>query len=166
MCYYEGRKYGFGGLLTKFFRWHRVEDKELDYKPVVDTLPIDVITTRSTAEAQGPILTMFEHQPWTDEITARMYVLQVLYLRIGVRPATNEEIHIVELNNPLGHRDRILLRIRPDFVETIDNDVSTDEERQWCDSDIDSDDDEKPNKGDEGDANHDADDANNDIAEA
>lgn len=55
-CYHEGCRYDFGGLLTQFFRRHRVEKKELHYKKVVDAHPIDLTISRSTAGAHGPIL--------------------------------------------------------------------------------------------------------------
>lgn len=71
--YHEGCWYSFGGFLTRYLRRHKVEEEELDYKPVVDVHPIDVTTARSTTIAYGPILTMSEHQAQTNEITARMY---------------------------------------------------------------------------------------------
>lgn len=35
--YIEGCSYGFGGLLTQFFRRHQVGEEELDYIPVADS---------------------------------------------------------------------------------------------------------------------------------
>lgn len=50
---------------------------------MVDSHPIDVTTTRSTAGAQGSIHTIAEHQAQTDEITIKIYGLQMLHLRLG-----------------------------------------------------------------------------------
>ena len=57
-----GRSFGFGGLLTRFLKRHRVDEEELDYKPEEITHPIDITTARSTSGASGPILTMMERQ--------------------------------------------------------------------------------------------------------
>ncbi|XP_016542316.2 uncharacterized protein LOC107842802 [Capsicum annuum] len=185
--YHKESWYNFGCLLTRFMRRNMEEEEELDYKSVVDVHPIDVTTGRSTG-AHGPILTMFEHQTWTNEITSRIYGLQILQLwvggqtwtneitskiyglqmlqlRVGGRPATNEETYVVELDYPLGHYARILLRIAMEFVEPIDDDVPTDEERQSRDSDIELEDNEQPDVGDT-DKDADDDDPNDDMAEA
>lgn len=88
------------------------------------------------------------------------------------RLATNEEIHAIELDYPLGYHARILLRIGPAFVEPFDYDVPTDKEQQLRDLDIELEDDNNP---DVGDANDDVeevidvdgtDDVNDDMVEA
>lgn len=58
-----------------------MDEEELDYKPDIVTQPIDITIGRSITGAQGPILTMDEYQAWTDEISARMFGLQILQLR-------------------------------------------------------------------------------------
>lgn len=98
MRFIEGHRYGVRGLLTQFLRRRRVENKELDYKPMVDSLLIDVTTSRSTAGDQGSILTMAERQARTDEITTKIYGLQILQLQVGERASTNEEIHAIMLD--------------------------------------------------------------------
>lgn len=52
------------------------------------------------------------------------------------------------MHDPLGHHARTLLRIGPEFANPVDDDVPTDEERQWQDSDIKSNDDEQSKDGD------------------
>lgn len=54
----------------------------------------------------------------------------MLLLRAGVGGlATNEEIHVVELDFPLGHHARTLLRIGPEFIEPVNDDMITNKER-------------------------------------
>lgn len=57
----------------------------------------------------------------------------------------------IELDNPLRRDAWTMLRIGPDFVDPIDDDVPTDEERQLCYSDDESEEDEQSNDGDTGD---------------
>lgn len=52
---------------------------------------------------------------------------------------------MVDLDFPIGHHSRTLLWIGPYFVETIDDDITTDEERQLQDSNIESEEEEHPN---------------------
>lgn len=78
-----GCSYGFGGLSTWLLRTHRVDEEDLDYKPKVVTHPVDITTARIIDGAQGPILTMDECYARADEISARMFGLQMLQLWIG-----------------------------------------------------------------------------------
>lgn len=55
-----GNIFGFGGLVTRFLRRHRVDEEDLDYKPEVITHPVDITTARTTFGASGLILTMLE----------------------------------------------------------------------------------------------------------
>lgn len=100
--YHQGHKYGFGGLLTRFLRYHNVEEEEeaMDYRPVIDTCPIDITRTRGLDVAYGIVLTFLESH-------------------------ARSSCHT-------------LLRIGPDFLELIDDDVPTNEEWQMRDSDINS----------------------------
>lgn len=52
---------------------------------------------------------------------------------------THEELYNMELDYPISHQARILLRIVPEFFEPIDVDVPTDVDRWYQDSDIESD---------------------------
>lgn len=81
---------------------------------------------------------MAECQNQTDEIMSRTYNFQMLYMRLGGRATTDEEIHVVDLDYPLGHHAKTLLRIGPEFMEPTDNDIPTNEDRQWHDLNIES----------------------------
>lgn len=50
----------------------------------------------------------------------------------------------MNLDYPLGYHTRTLLRIGPEFVEPINDDVPTDKERQLRDFDIESKDEDHP----------------------
>ncbi|PHT50258.1 hypothetical protein CQW23_10005 [Capsicum baccatum] len=113
--YRVGRSFGFRGLVTRFLRRHRVDEEELDYKP----------ETR------------------TDKVVGRMYGLMMMMTRTRGRPATPEELHAVELDYPLGHHARTMLRISLDFVEPIGDGVPTNKEHRYNDSDIESDEEEQ-----------------------
>lgn len=108
--------------MTRFFRGL------LEYRPVIGTRPIDVTKTHRLDVAYGLMLTLPERHARDDEITAHMYRLQILQLTVGGRPSTREEIRIVELDYPLGHNARTLLRIGPNFVKLVDDDMPTEEE--------------------------------------
>lgn len=87
------------------------------------------------------MLILPESYSWDDDNTARVYGLHMLKLWVGARAATKEDIHAVDLDYPLCHT-MTLLRISQEFVELVDDGISTDEERQLWDSDIDSEDDD------------------------
>ncbi|XP_016577508.2 uncharacterized protein LOC107875339 isoform X2 [Capsicum annuum] len=137
-----GRRYGFGGLLTRFLRQQGVPEEDVDYKPPVNLRPLDFSRTKGPA-SYGVTLTMPERQARNDEITARMYGLTMLQLKIGGRPATEQEIRAVELDYPLGPHARTMLRIGPDFDEPLDDDVPTEEERRMGYSDDESEEEEQ-----------------------
>ncbi|PHT72851.1 hypothetical protein T459_23636 [Capsicum annuum] len=86
--------------------------------------------------AYGPILTMAERQSRADVISTRMFGLQMLQLWIGERSITNKELCAVGLDYPLGHHARTLLQIGPELVESVNDNVPIDAERQYPDSDI------------------------------
>lgn len=54
----------------------------------------------------------------------------------------NEEIHAVELGYPLSHHAHNLLWVGPEFVDPVDNDMPTNEERKLRDFDIESEEEE------------------------
>lgn len=56
--YHQGRIYGFGGLLTKFLQSQEVEEEVLDYRPLVNTHPIDVSKTKGLDMTYRMMLTM------------------------------------------------------------------------------------------------------------
>lgn len=56
--YHHGRKYGFGGLLTRFLRGQEIEEEALYYRPVVNMRPIDMTRTKELNMAHGSVLTM------------------------------------------------------------------------------------------------------------
>lgn len=62
----------------------------------------------------------------------------MLQLQVGGRIAIKEKIHGVELYYPLGHLSRTLLWIFPEFVEPVDDGISTNENRRLQDSYIES----------------------------
>ncbi|PHU17445.1 hypothetical protein BC332_13140 [Capsicum chinense] len=116
-----------------------VDEEELDYKPEVITHPMDITTARSTSGTAGLILTMLERQTRTDEVLDRLYGLMMMMSKTKGRSATLEELYVVEFDYPLGHHARTMLRIGPNFVEPIDDDIPTDEEHRYRDSDVESD---------------------------
>ncbi|PHT66079.1 hypothetical protein T459_30504 [Capsicum annuum] len=97
-----GRSFGFGGLVTRFLRRHKVNEEELDYKP----------------------------ETKTDEVLGRLYGLMMMMTRTGDRPATLEELHAVELDYPLGHHARTIYRdfdMESDEEEQSDDDRADDD---------------------------------------
>lgn len=117
-------------------RGHDVEEETLGYRPVVDTCPIDVTKDHVFYVAHGSVLTLPECHTQDDEITVRIYRLQIFQLIVGCRPTVRKEIHIIELDYPLDYHAQTLLQISPDFIEPIVDDVPIDKERQIRDSDI------------------------------
>lgn len=84
-------QYGFGGLLTQFLWEHGVEEEDIDYKLAVNTRPLDLCCTKGSAP-YGGTMTILERQDQNDEITSRMYRLQILQLQISGCPAIQQEI--------------------------------------------------------------------------
>lgn len=76
--YHQGRRYRFGGLLTRFLRDCGVEEEALDYKPAMDTHHVDMSRTKGLMVTHGPVLTMPEHHARNDKITSQIYGLQLL----------------------------------------------------------------------------------------
>lgn len=70
-------RYGFGGLLTRFLQEHGVEEEDVDYRPAVNTRPLDLSRTKGSVP-YGTTLTMPERQALNNEITTLMYELQIL----------------------------------------------------------------------------------------
>lgn len=85
-------------------------------------------------------------QAWNNEIIAHMYGLQISKLWIDRCPATQQEIRVRESDNTLGRHAQTTLNIGLDFVEPVDDDVQTNEERRLGYSDDES---EKEDTGDD-----------------
>ncbi|KAF3655509.1 hypothetical protein FXO37_15907 [Capsicum annuum] len=83
----RGCRYGFEGLLTRFFRQQGVPEEEADYLPPVGDRPLDISHTKGPT-LHGVNFTMPKYQARTNEITARMYRMTILQLRTGRSPAT------------------------------------------------------------------------------
>lgn len=132
-CFYQGRKYCFVELLTQFLRGHKIEEDSLDYILVLDTCLIYVTPMQGLDIAHGPVLTIPENHAQDYEITFHMYELQILQLRVREKEATKEEVRIVDLYYPLVHDSKTTLRIGPEFVEPLDDDIPIDKERQLWD---------------------------------
>lgn len=147
--YNEGYIYGFSGLLTRFLKGHDVEEEAIYYRLVVDMRSINVTRTCKLDMAHRIVLTLPELHARNDEIAIHMYGLLMLQLIVGSRPVTREQIHGVKLDYSLDHYARTLLWIGPNFVEPVDDDIPTDEERQIRNLDIESGKDEvvDPNLG-------------------
>lgn len=120
--------------MTRLLRGHDIEKEDLDYRPVIDTHPINMTQTRRLDVAYRPVHTFPKHYSWDDRITAHMYGLQMLQFIVGGRPTVRYKIHVVELDYLLGHHARSLLWIGAYFIEPVDDDVSIDKERQMSDS--------------------------------
>lgn len=80
--YLEGRRYGFGGQLTRFLKKQGVPEKEVYYRPPVCHSPLDFSRTK-VPTLRGVNLTMPEHQAQNNEIIARIYALTMFQLKIG-----------------------------------------------------------------------------------
>lgn len=92
-----------------------------------------------------------------------MYGFTMLQLKIGGLPATQEEVHVVELDYPLGRYTRTMLRIGPKFDKPLDDDVPTDEERLMGYSDDESKEGEQSDNGNSGENYGDDKGANDDM---
>lgn len=87
-----GHGYGFGGLLIQVLSDLIVEEEDLYYRLGVDTHPVYISITKGVTGIHGPILTMPVCQDRNNEITAQVYGLHMLQLRIGGHPATQQKI--------------------------------------------------------------------------
>ncbi|PHU17270.1 hypothetical protein BC332_12965 [Capsicum chinense] len=148
--------FGFGGFVTRFLRRDQVDEEELDYELEIITRPVDITTSRSTSGASGPISIMLERQTRTDEVLGRLYGLMMMISKTGGIPTTPKTLHVVELDYPLSHHSRTMLMIGLDFVKSVDDDVPTDEEHRYRDSDMKSDEEDQSD-------NNEADDDSDDI---
>ncbi|MCD9638649.1 hypothetical protein HAX54_022739, partial [Datura stramonium] len=83
----------------------------------------------------GPVLTLIERHIRDDSYAARSFGLQMLHLCISGWPTTEEELWQVDRDYPMNEHARAMCRIGPAFVESVDDDVSTDKERCREDSD-------------------------------
>lgn len=73
---HHDRRYGFGGLLTRFLRWHGIEEEALDFNPLLEMRPVDVTKMRALDISHEHILPECHAQD--NEIATHMYGLQML----------------------------------------------------------------------------------------
>ncbi|KAF3640049.1 putative serine/threonine-protein phosphatase 7 long form -like protein [Capsicum annuum] len=118
----------------------------------------EVTWDRKISGASGPISTMLERQTRTDKVLGRLYGLMMMISKTGGIPTTPKALHVVELDYPLSHHSRTMLMIGLDFVKSVDDDVPTDEEHRYRDSDMKSDEEDQSD-------NNEADDDSDDIDE-
>lgn len=76
--YHQGHRYGFSGLLKWFLKGYVVEEKALDYIPLLDTRIVDVTQTQDLDIAHRIMLTLPKRHAQDDEIIAHIYGLQIL----------------------------------------------------------------------------------------
>ncbi|KAH0722863.1 hypothetical protein KY290_005520 [Solanum tuberosum] len=76
-------------------------------------------------------------------LMARMYGVEMLRHQNGCLVSTDMQLGDVEMRYPLNAHAKALLGIGPAFRESVDDDISTDEERLRTSSDVESDSDEE-----------------------
>lgn len=137
---HRGRRYVFGGLITRLYRDAGVPKEPLDYIPRIKSNPYVVTSTRGPDLQSKPVLTIAEIYRRDEMITIRMYGLQMLTLRTSGRPTTEEEFKYIERRYPLNDHTRSVLGIGPQVFEPLDNDIPMDVEHQRASSDVESED--------------------------
>lgn len=135
---HKGRRYAFGGFITRLCLDAGVPTEALDYVPRLIADPYVVMNTREPDLQLGPILTTAERYRCDEMITATMYGLQMLSLQTGSRSATQAELDEVERRYSLNEHARALLGFSPQYFEPLDDVVPTDVEHQRVGSDVES----------------------------
>lgn len=76
----QGCMYGFGGLLTRFFKGHGIEEEDLDYRLLLETRSIDVTQIWGLDISYGPMLTLLENHAWDNKIITYIYEIKIIQL--------------------------------------------------------------------------------------
>uniref|UniRef100_M1DSZ7 Uncharacterized protein n=1 Tax=Solanum tuberosum TaxID=4113 RepID=M1DSZ7_SOLTU len=116
-----------------------VPEEILDYMAPLYPVSVDITRTKWSDIKFGPTLTTVERHKRDELITTRMYGLEILRHQNGSRASTDLQLGKVERRYPLNDHAKALLGIGPEFCESVDNDISTDEEHARTSSDVDSD---------------------------
>uniref|UniRef100_M1DSX8 Uncharacterized protein n=1 Tax=Solanum tuberosum TaxID=4113 RepID=M1DSX8_SOLTU len=133
---HKGHMYAFGGLITRICRDAGVSKENMDYMAPLFPAPVDITRTKGTDTEFGPTLTTAERYRRDELIMARMYGLEMLHHQNGYLASTDMQLGDIERHYPLNAHAKALLVIGPEFRESIDNDIPTDEERLRTSSDV------------------------------
>lgn len=136
---HRGRKYTFGGLITKLCKCIRVPEEALDYFPHIEGPQYNVTNIKGLVVSEGPMLTTTERAHRDMLIMGRMYGLKMLHHKTGGRPSTQEELDEVEAHYLLNAYANAVLGIDPQFFELMEDDVSIDPKNAREASDVDED---------------------------
>ncbi|MCD7460540.1 hypothetical protein HAX54_043731 [Datura stramonium] len=79
----KGQRFGFGSLLTQFFRSHQIEEEVVDYRPMYDLKGIDVTKTKDPEGIHGPFLSIGERHVRLNNMLSHLYGMQMLQLRMN-----------------------------------------------------------------------------------
>lgn len=99
---HRGRRYAFGGLITRLGQNAGVPEEGLDYMALLIIVSIDVTKTKGPDTINGPTLTTTERNRRDDLIMARMYGLETLLHKNGFLASTSEQLAEVERQYPFN----------------------------------------------------------------
>lgn len=134
-------RYCYRILLTRYLRTLEIEEEcqdltAKDYPHLVCHL-VDVTKVKAPEPEQGPIMTNAVRQARDDSWMGRMFGMAEMQLRLGGRPATEEEMAALPSRYPLTESAMHMCRVGPGFQEPLDDDEPTeDEEEQEQEQDI------------------------------
>uniref|UniRef100_M1DXZ7 Uncharacterized protein n=1 Tax=Solanum tuberosum TaxID=4113 RepID=M1DXZ7_SOLTU len=126
---HKGHMYAFGGLIIGMCRAAGVPEENVDYMAPLFAALVDITRTKGPDTEFGQTLTTIERHRRDELIMARIYGLEMLRHQNGCRASTDMHLGDVERRYPLNDYAKALLGIGPEFRESVDNDILTDEER-------------------------------------
>lgn len=133
---HKGRRFAFGGLITKLCRVAGVPEENVDYMAPLFPAPVDITRTKGLDTEFSPTLTTAERNRRDELIMARMYGLEMLRHQNGCLASTDVQLGDVERRYPLNAHAKALLGIGLEFHEPVDDDIPTDEDRLRTGSDV------------------------------
>lgn len=131
---HKGRRYSFGGLITEMCLRVGVPTDSFGYCPHIEASPCIVSAVQGLEPGAPPTLTIVERACRDELVMACMFEMQSLMLRDHGRLITPEEIANVEIQYPLNDHARAMLGIGPQFIEQLDDDISSDLEANKSDT--------------------------------
>ncbi|KAH0753487.1 hypothetical protein KY285_006635 [Solanum tuberosum] len=126
-----------GAVLKSAMRKARV------HKGIMCSRPMDIMRIKEPDTEFGLTLTTAERHRRDALLMARMYGVERLRHQNGCLVSTDMQLGDVEMRYPLNAHAKALLGIGPAFRESVDDDISTDEERLRTSLDVESDSDEE-----------------------
>ncbi|MCD7471250.1 hypothetical protein HAX54_011580 [Datura stramonium] len=118
----KGQRFGFGGLLTRFLRGHKIEKDVVDYRPRYD------LKTKDLKGLHGPMIYISERHARINNMLSDLYGMQMFQLRMN--KVTKEQLHQLNMEYPLSEQSKTLCRVRPIFEEPLDDDDDITDEEQ------------------------------------